>query len=366
MRILYLIDEIRNRGGAEGHLWALAHGMADRGHEVMVLSLDEGPPFGPDFRNITAFHYDCLHVERIYDWTGVKAFARLVGQIRRMSPQVVQTFHTASDLIGPLAAIVAMKGSKRVSSRRDLGYTKSDRHIRFQRLVNHLVNCVLGNSLEVVRAAREREQIPEGKLRVIHNGIKTAGLEGIGRRPSDGTIRLGTVANLRKVKGIDVLLRAMGSLAGLYPALRCEIAGDGEEREALTALAVELGIAERVKFLGTIQQIPEFLSRLDIYAQPSLGEGFSNSVLEAMAAGLPVITTRVGGNLEIIEDGETGLLVEPGDWAGLADAIRQLAGDGDCRAVLGAAGRAKVLANFTLPVMLDHYEAFYQELISKN
>ena len=360
MRLLYLIDELRFRGGTERHLWELAHGMASRGHEVTVLSLDDGPPFDADFRQAPQIRYECLRIKRIYDFSGVTGFLRLASILWRTSPAVVQTFHTASDLIGPLAALLASPRALRVSSRRDLGYTKEARHRRVQAWVNRWVHVVLGNSREVARHAQLSEVIPESKLRVIHNGITVAPFAAIAGRPPNPNPVLGTVANLRHVKGIHVLLEAMRELAGTNPALSLRIAGNGPERRHLASLVASYGIEERVTFLGSVEDVSGFLAGLDLYVQPSLEEGFSNSVLEAMATALPVVATDVGGNKDIIVHGVDGVLVPPDDAPALAAAIAGLAADPVRCEALGAAGQRKVCTSFTIDLMLDKYESLHQ------
>ena len=362
MRLLYLIDDLRFRGGTEHHLWELSHGLAARGHQVTVLSLLDGA-YGDTFAASPAIQYECLRVNRVYGPSGWAGFYRLATLMRRFSPQVVQTFHSGSDLMGPLAAAVACPGARRISSRRDLGYTKSPAVTRVQRWVNRAVHLVLGNSREVTREAMRREGLPAHKTRVLYNGIDVAAFAALPVPRREPRV-VGTVANLRRVKGVHHLLKAIQLLAGSPEPVELRVAGDGEERDALAALAGEYGITRRVTFLGTVGDVAGFLSGVDLYVQPSLEEGFSNSVLEAMAAALPVIATDVGGNRDILESGVDGLLVAPDDPVALAESIRSLLADGERRHAFGLAARRKILADFTVTHMLDEYERLYQEPVS--
>lgn len=372
MKLTYLIDELITKGGTEKHLWDLAHGMAERGHEVAVVALSEDT-FGERFAREKKCDYQCLAVRRIYDLNGLKGFLELVSLLRRSGTQILQTFHTASDLIGPLAGYLARKDIVTVSSRRDLGYTKSSRHVRAQRFSNRFVNYVLSNSLAVQESVVESEDVQMEKLKLIYNGIevqpflmsRVAELHGEGASPSlQQEFFVGTVANLRFVKGVHVLLKAAKILVEKYSDIHFLIAGDGEEKKRLELLCEEYGLGERVSFNGWFEDVPEFLSRLRIYVQPSLTEGFSNSVLEAMATGLPVVATKVGGNREIIDTGREGILVDANDYVGLAGAIDILYQDKNKRIAMGEQARNKVVKGFTLEGMLNSYESFYASCIT--
>lgn len=368
MRILYLIDEIVIKGGTEKHLWDLANGMSERGHQVTVVSLLDGP-FGKAFQQSRKLDYICLGVHRIYGFKGIMGFFKLVSIIRRSHAEIVQTFHTASDLIGPLASFLSRGGIITISSRRDLGYTKAPKHVLAQRLVNSLVDRILSNSIEVQEQVFRKEGVSSSRATIIYNGIETQAYSNIWQEHPDAFAKLGrgaangfyigTVANLRMVKGIQVLLRAAKILEKKHPSMFFLVAGDGVDRKRLEALAEEYEVSAKVSFVGWLEDVPNFLSSLDIYVQPSLTEGFSNSILEAMAAGLPVIATAVGGNKEIISHQKDGLLVEPDDSEAIARSIEFLYDDQQKRIEIAKAGRTKVFISYTLSYMLDQYESFY-------
>jgi glycosyltransferase involved in cell wall biosynthesis len=140
--------------------------------------------------------------------------------------------------------------------------------------------------------------------------------------------------------------------------------GDGPEAGSLAALSRQLGLQEAVRFLGTRSDIPQLLSLLDVVALPSLEEGFPNVVLEAMAAGKPVVATRVGGTPEAVIHRETGLLVPPKDPRALADAILEVLDDPQRANAMGQAGRERVRKAFDLSRMVQEIEALYEELIA--
>ena len=164
-------------------------------------------------------------------------------------------------------------------------------------------------------------------IEVIPNGIDLKKFENLEQKPHEGFIVM-TVARLEKVKGIEYLIEAIGLINSKLqiPNSKLLIIGDGSERKNLKGLANKLGLKERVGFVGQIphEKITEYLAQADCFVLPSLKEGFGIAVLEAMAAGLPVIGTRVGGILDIIEDGKTGILVEPKNPEAIAQAIYEI------------------------------------------
>ncbi|PIV75441.1 MAG: colanic acid biosynthesis glycosyltransferase WcaL [Rhodobacteraceae bacterium CG17_big_fil_post_rev_8_21_14_2_50_65_11] len=184
-----------------------------------------------------------------------------------------------------------------------------------------------------------------GKLKIVHCGVEPARYTAGDR---DGT-RLVFVGRLASVKGIAVLLEAFVDVLAARPDLTLTLVGDGPERAALEAEAARLGVAGTVRFAGYQSQaeVADLLASHDALVLPSFAEGVPVVLMEALAAGLPVIATAVGGVGELVKDGETGCLIAPGDAAALCDAILRMFGDAAMRARMGAAGRARIEAGFT-------------------
>jgi glycosyltransferase involved in cell wall biosynthesis len=168
-----------------------------------------------------------------------------------------------------------------------------------------------------------------------------------------------TVAHLIPQKGVDHLLRA---LAQMRRRARLQVIGDGPEASRLSALAAELGIGDRVQLLGLRDDVAEVLQAADVFVHPAIwGEAFGLTIAEAMATGLPVVASRVGGIPELVTHGETGLLVPPGDAGALAGALDRLAADGEERARLGANARQRVLERFDLRTSVRAHLALCEE-----
>jgi glycosyltransferase involved in cell wall biosynthesis len=214
----------------------------------------------------------------------------------------------------------------------------------------------------------EDVRLPPGKVLAICNGVDTNRFSPGGRSAARAalgiaieSIVIGTVARLDPVKDQLGLLRAFAQVGD--PRTVMVIAGDGPCRAELESAVSTLGLDGRVRFLGERKDVPRILAALDVFVLSSLGEGISNTILEAMGTGLPVIATRVGGNPELVSDGVTGLLVEPRSPAAFAAAIRQYVDDPRRAAEHGRAARELALSTFSLDRMVDAYGQLYSRLL---
>lgn len=215
------------------------------------------------------------------------------------------------------------------------------------RLTMFRVHELAGITDYVRERARARFGLPAARTRVLYNGVDDGRFHPPAREPEEEPFRVLTVANLIPEKGVDVLLEAM-AMARIDDG-RLDIAGSGPEEPDLRRLAQELGIASQTRFLGMRDDVPELLRTSHVFVHPAVWqEALGNTVLEGMATGRPVIASRVGGIPELMEDGEEGLLIEPGDVEGLAAALESLAEDAERRRRLGAEARNRVLRDFRL------------------
>jgi glycosyltransferase involved in cell wall biosynthesis len=222
-------------------------------------------------------------------------------------------------------------------------------------------------SQEVKRFVVERAGVSTRRVRVVYNGIRTmapVSEEAKRRLRSELGIHAGdrivtAVGSLYEVKGHRYLLEAAPRILHQFPSTVFLIAGRGDGEAALRTQAATLGIDGRVRFLGFRRDVPELLAIADVFAQPSLSEGLSIAILEAMAAARPVVTTRVGGNPELVVNGETGVLVQAADASGLAAAVVRVLNDGDEARRLGDNGLSRVRGRFTVEAMVREYAAIY-------
>lgn len=179
---------------------------------------------------------------------------------------------------------------------------------------------------------------------------------------------IGTVGRIQRVKDQTTLLQAFAQLVAEQPeltaTLRLVVAGDGPLLSELKLEAQSLKIAHLTWFAGALQNVPELLRALDVFVLPSLNEGISNTILEAMASGLPVVATAVGGNVELVEDGRSGRFFAPRDTTALSRLLRVYATDASLRIAHGVAAREHAVANFSLATMLARYQQTYDRMLS--
>ena len=284
------------------------------------------------------------------------AFARWC---RRMRVAVVQTCDLYANIFGlPGAALGGVP--VRIGSRRELNPDKSLSQIRLQRLAYRYATKVVANSPAAQRIL-EREGLAPASIAVIPNGVDLAAFQA--RSPAPAVRRFIVVANLRPEKNHETLLAAVAALREEYPEVEVQIVGDGPRRRELETLACHRGIAANVTFLGHREDVPALLAAADAFVLPSRSEAFPNSAIEAMAAGLPVVASAVGGLLDLIEHGRTGLLVPPGEPDALAAAMRSVVRNPARAAALGAAARADVQQRYSFDRMVSAFEHLYRSAL---
>ena len=268
---------------------------------------------------------------------------------------IVQTCDFYANMLALPAAALA-NVPVRIGSRRELAPDKTSAQLALQRQAYRCAHAIVANS----SAARDRllrEGISDTSIRVIPNGVDTAGC--LGARESRPIRTILTVANLRREKAHETLLEAVARVAPAHADLRVLIAGDGPRAAELRALARKLGVAGRVEFLGHRDDVEALLMEADVFVLPSRSEASPNSVLEAMAAGVPIVASAVGGLLELVQPGRTGLLVPPDDASALARAIESLLADAGRARALGEAGRAAVAQRYSFDRMARAFEDLY-------
>jgi L-malate glycosyltransferase len=286
------------------------------------------------------------------------AFARWC---RAREIAVLHTCELYSNIFGlPGAALASV--AVRIGSRR--GFVEPPGLQRLQRFAYTFAHRVVANS----RAAAERlriEGISSSKIEIIPNGIDPAMFPPHDYSPRPR--RIAMIACLREEKRVDVLITAAATILERYPDAEFLIAGDGTCREALEEQARETGVMHRCRFLGHRDDVPEVLAGADVFVLPSRSEAFPNSIIEAMAAGLPVVASDVGGIPELVEDGRTGRLVPPGDPQALGRALLEFLDHPDRIEACGRAGRDRIERSYSFGRMVQQFETLYiTELATRN
>jgi L-malate glycosyltransferase len=241
-----------------------------------------------------------------------------------------------------------------------------------RRLWNHLLgrvsDRVLVGSAQVWSEVRRYDGVPSSRLVLLPYGIRLDELDSsLSRKEARRALGVsgfvvGAVGRLEEQKGHAHLLSAWSQVQRVIPEATLLLVGDGRLREDLGRQAQELGLAERVRFLGTRRDLPLIFRALDLFVQPSLWEGLPLALLKAMGAGLPVLATQVSGVREVIRDGINGRLVVPGDPEPLAGAIAELYRYPEARSRLRAAARLTIRDNYSLEAMLARLEQLYLDL----
>jgi glycosyltransferase involved in cell wall biosynthesis len=286
----------------------------------------------------------------------VAAFARWC---RRERIAVVQTCDLYANIFGlPGAALGGVP--VRIGSRRELNPDKTAGQIRLQRFAYRFATKVVANSPAAERMLHT-EGLAPASTAVIPNGVDIAAFPetSLSARTARPVRTIVTVANLRPEKSHETLLAAAAILRAELPELRYQIVGAGPRRAELDALVRSLGLERQVAFLGHREDVGQLLASADLFVLPSRSEAFPNGAIEAMAAGLPVVACAVGGLLDLVEHGRTGLLVRPEDPAALAAAIRSLVTDRDAASRLGSAARAQVVERYSFDRMVGAFESLY-------
>lgn len=361
-------------GGATANYY-LAREMVRMGHDVGVLtSATAGVPLRETVEGIDVHRVRVFRRRR--DYTSIHEMLQYIAfatppavRLARAHWDVIQTFFAVpSGLVGCWAA----RASKAVQVVR-IGGGDLPGHERRFGLLHKVLRPVVGRVLRKVQARvvnsegmheRAMHAYPRLDFHVIHNGIDLELFH-----PPDGHPRAVPVvlfvSRLIERKGLHLLLPALARLLREGIELRLLVVGDGPMREKLQDQAAALGIADRTEFAGLRprEELPELYRRGDIFCLPSSSEGMANVILEALATGLPIVTTQVPGTAELVVDGVNGLVVAPDDADALVDPLRRLLGDARLRSEMGARSRERSEA-FSWASMAEKYITLYEALIT--
>jgi L-malate glycosyltransferase len=360
---VFLMTNTLQTGGSERQFVTLANALDRNVFSISLGCLRRWGPFLPQVENIEEFSPG----GNLFKWTSQVARLRLARYLREQKVSVAHANDFYSNLM--LIPVARLAGVPVViGSHRQLGDLLTRNQFWAQTQVFRLCDRVVCNS----QAAADRLRhagVPEHKLRVIHNGIPdevfATTQPALEKEP--GTVTVGMVSRMNDpVKQHAMLIRVVARLSQRLPQLRLVLVGDGPLRPGLETLASELQVANRITFLGDRRDIPAALASLDIAVLPSASESLSNAILESMAAGLPVVASRTGGNPELVGQGETGFLFEPGDEGQFAASLERLTCEPELRRQFGLRARERALSSFRISHMRDLYQDLYRkELIAK-
>jgi glycosyltransferase involved in cell wall biosynthesis len=372
--VLFVIGTL-DVGGAETQLVELVTRLNRQRYEPSVCCLAGEGPLAATLRaaGVRVHTIGFTGFRQHGAWLSLpRAFARLwhlFRIVRRERPDILHGVlfwaYVLSAFLGRIARVPVI-----VASRRSLGLFKAEKpHYLFvERIANRLTDLFIANSAAVRSDSLNRENLDPKRVLIVHNGVDVSRFSVAERiSPAEPTRpSVLVVANLIEYKGHRYFLHAWADVLRRFPGAKAQLAGEGPMLQPLRDLAADLGIAHSVMFMGRRADIPELLAQCDLYAHPSLQEGYSNAVLEAMCAGAPIVATAVGGTVEAIADGETGLLVPPADAVALGRAMVRMLDDRAAAAAMGRRAAAVARRDYDIGRVVRRYEEIYEQLASGN
>ena len=368
--IIYRLDI----GGLENGLINLINQIPPQRYRHAIICLtDYNPAFHQRIQQPDVTVH-ALHKHPGQDWG---LYLKLWHLLWRLRPAIVHSRNLAALESQLPAALIGVRA--RVHSEHGWDVTDPDgsKYLPLRRWLRPLISRYITVSGELEDYLCNRVQVPRKRVNRICNGVDStrfrpapagrAALPLAGFAPP-GTVVIGTVGRMERVKNQLTLVRAFLQLLQAMPEgrdrLRLVMVGEGPLRSEASALLEQADASHLAWLPGAREDVPELLRCLDIFVLPSLAEGISNTILEAMASGLPVVATRVGGNAELVVDGESGWLVPPADPYAMALALRRYSDTPALRRAHGAAARRRIERHFSLAAMRDAYTAVYDAVLN--
>jgi glycosyltransferase involved in cell wall biosynthesis len=372
-------------GGPALHVAYLTAGLAKRGYETTLVagSLAQGEDsmaFVADELGVDVVRIDELHRE-ISPARDIVAAIRLARLIRKVRPHILHTHTAKAGAVGRFAALLAGDARPPVVVhtfhghvlRGYFGPVRTRAFRELERTLARSTTALVAVSPQVRDDLVELDVAPATRFAVVRLGIEldqrvapaldgrgeTRRILGIGERP----FTVGWIGRMTGIKRTDDVLLTFKSLRERGIDARLCLVGDGPDREEVERRAHELGVMRDTLFLGYQEQVASFFAAFDVFILPSANEGTPVTAIEALAAGKPVVATRVGGIPDVVRDGEDGFLVAPGDVEALADRLAQLATDVELRDRMGEAARARVRERYSVERLVDDVDRLYRSLL---
>jgi glycosyltransferase involved in cell wall biosynthesis len=366
--VCLICDTVGADAGTERQVSETAKRLDKTKFDAHVCCLEPSPQLTAlsDYCHTAVFPTDSAN-----SWAGIRQAARLRQYLEQNRIQIVHAYMNKTAIFAVLASLISDRIV--ITSRLNTGYWYTPAWRRFFRVLNLGTARIMANSEQAKRIAVEAEHLSPKKVDVVYQGVdmnkfqKGAGdasiCERMGIPPSWQVV--GIVANLRPVKDIPLFLRAASIVARQLPEVAFLIIGRGEDQRELQNLADELGLQGRAFFTGGEGAVIDYLARMSVGCLTSKSEGFSNAILEYMAAGLPVVATDVGGNREAILDGETGHLVAERTPEAFAKPLLYLLTHEEERLAMGRKNLTRCQEHFELSRTIKNLEDYYCSLVAR-
>lgn len=366
--VLHLIGSLQV-GGAERQLVSLAPLFNPERFRIIVATMQTRDTLAGA---LAGTHVECRSLNfRMRRF--ISGVWRLCSLLKREKVDILHTHMFHASRYGRIAGL-CVRVPLMIATDHGQELWKKPWDIAFEKFANKYTALRIAVSQDVAEILSTRECVPENKLLVIPNGVDVERFQAgrFGRESvrnqlglPDGAVVVGTVARLAEPKALHILIEAVVQVSKSLPQVRLVIVGDGPLRGDLERCVADRGASDRVLFTGLRSDIPEVLAAFDIFALSSISEGLPVSLLEAMAAGKPVVATRVGGIPEVVSDRREGLLVPSGDPKALAGAIHELACDPELACRLGQQASEKVAAEYSIAATVRTLEEVYCSLLDQ-
>ena len=352
-RVVFLLEDL-SFGGTQRQALELARHL-DRGRfRVELWVLRAGDDLAPLAQK---WDIPVIWLART-GWVGPPSLLALWRRLRRYPPDLLMLLTVIPNIWGRiwgrLAGLPVIVGNCRG------GGAPRRQHERWLWPLAHHILC---NSRYVRDLLVSAYRVPSNRVTVVPNGVDSEFFGPPARERPSGPLRLLTVARLVPDKDHDTLLMAFARIASRHPEAELWLVGDGPRRQALEHKAGDLALNGRVRFFSGQPDLRAFYHRAHLFVLSSVAEALPNVILEAMAAGLPIVATRVGGIPEVVVEKSTGLLVEPGDVTGLAAALDYLLKNSEIRESMGQHGRERVMQQYSLTAMVKGHEEVWTRLL---
>ena len=363
VRVMHVLFSLR-LGGTEAAVVKLVNALDRTRVNSAVVGCKRGDGLKDRLeRDVAAFEFDRR------DGNDPMIIARLASLFRRERPDIVHTHSWGTLCEGLIAARLA--GIRHVVHGEHGTMDTRPRNVVIQRWAWRRMDSVLSVSSRLADRMADQIGFERRRIHVIRNGIDTARFRPALRNESRAALGLagnecviGTVGRLVPVKDQATFVEAIARLKERGVRVKALIAGEGPLRRELESQAAVRGVSDRLVMLGARTDVERVLAALDVFVLSSVSEGWSNTILEAMASGVPVVATHVGGADESVDDGRTGTLVPASNPGAMADAVAALLAAPDVRARFGAAGRLRAEREFSLDAMTSAYTDFYTDLVA--
>ncbi|MBI2625235.1 MAG: glycosyltransferase family 4 protein [Candidatus Nealsonbacteria bacterium] len=366
-KVFFLVTQ-SEFGGAQRYIYELIKGISPEKYEFIIAAGEGDKGLNFKFQTSNVKTISLRHLKRTPGPLSIfRAIIEIVGLLKKERPDVLFLCSTTAGILGSIAGYL-YKRSKIIY--RIGGWAFKDPRNQIlnflillaEKLTALLKDVIIVNNEEDLRLALKYRVAPKNKLVKIYNGIDANKLEFLPKEEARSRLSLnwgivvGTVANFYKTKGLEYLIKAISNLKSKTSNLACLIIGDGRERKKLEALIKKHGLESTVFLAGRIPDAYKYLKAFDVFVLPSLKEGFPWIILEAMAAELPIVATRVGALPEIINDGVNGFLIKPGDSQEIAEKIVWLSEHPSEAIKMAGKARERIEKGFGLQEMVQKTE----------